>query len=126
METKRRRGGATRNTITTGGGLGSLPDDIVQDALPGAGCASNGAYFHVWNVRQQAAAVVESGIWRATTAHKTDMHWQAYDLTYRDASQLVVWVAGPASSSSSVVILAASSLHAVLLSLRLGLTPLPA
>ena len=61
---------------------------IVQDALPGAACSSRGAYLHVWNVRQQAAAVVASGTWTAATAHTTDVHWQAYELTYRDASQL--------------------------------------
>ena len=61
---------------------------IVQDALPGAAGSTRGAYFHVWNVRAPAAAVVESGTWTAKTAHATDVHWQAYDLTYRDASQL--------------------------------------
>ena len=63
-------------------------DGIVQQALPGAECSSSGAYLHVWNVRQQAAVVVASGTWTATTARSTDLHWQAYDLTYRDASQL--------------------------------------
>ena len=60
----------------------------MQDALPGAACDSEGAYHHVWSVRQQGAAVVASGTWTATSAHVTDVHWQAYDLTYRDASQL--------------------------------------
>ena len=75
---------------------------VVQEALPGAACSSSGAYLHIWNVRQQAAAVVHSGTWTATTAHATDVHWQAFDLTYRaappladrDASQLAalpVW-----------------------------------
>ena len=61
---------------------------IVHEALPGAGCCSSGAYLHVWNVRVPAAAVVASGTWTATTNHITDVHWQAFDLTYRDASQL--------------------------------------
>ena len=28
------------------------------------------------------------GTWTATTGHTADVHWQAFDLTYRDASQL--------------------------------------
>ena len=62
--------------------------NIVAEALPGAACSTNGAYLHVWNVREQAAAVVASGTWTAPTGHITDVHWQAFDLTYRDASQL--------------------------------------
>ena len=62
--------------------------NIVADALPGAAYSNSGAYLHVWNVRHQAAAVVASGTWSATTAHTTDVHWQAFDLNYRDASQL--------------------------------------
>ena len=62
--------------------------NIVAEALPGAACSSSGAYLHVWNVRQQAAAVVASGTRTATTGHTTDVHWQAFELTYRDAPQL--------------------------------------
>ena len=61
---------------------------VVREALPGAACSSSGAYLHVWNVRHQAAAVVAEGTWTATTSHTTDVHWQAFELTYRDASQL--------------------------------------
>ena len=63
-------------------------EHIVQEALPGATCSSSGAYLHVWNVRQQAAALVQSGTWTAPSGQVTDLHWQAFDLTYRDASQL--------------------------------------
>ena len=62
--------------------------NIVADALPGAAYSNSGAYLHVWNVRHQAAVVVASGTWSAPTGHTTDMHWQAFDLNYRDASQL--------------------------------------
>ena len=61
---------------------------IVNEALPGAACSSSGAYLHVWNIHKQTAAVVKSDTWTATTGHSADMHWQAFDLTYRDAPQL--------------------------------------
>ena len=61
---------------------------VVQDGLPNAICSTNGAYLSIWNVHNQGAHLVQSGTWSATTMHATDMHWQAFDLTYRDASQL--------------------------------------
>ena len=61
---------------------------IIQDALPGAFYVTSGAYLNVWNIQNRAAAVVDSDTWSASAAHTTDMHWQAFDLTYRDASQL--------------------------------------
>ena len=72
-------------------GLGATSVDfqhLVQEALVGAASSTSGAYLNVWNVCQRAAAVVQSGTWTATSGHSTDMYWQAFDLTYRDASQL--------------------------------------
>ena len=46
------------------------------------------AYLSVWNVQEQAAAVVHSSTCSATTGHSTDVYWQALDLTYRDAPPL--------------------------------------
>ena len=60
---------------------------VVETALPRAACESSGAYLHVWNVQNKAAVVVASGTWTATTSHPTDMYWQAFDVTYRGASQ---------------------------------------
>ena len=61
---------------------------VVHEALPGADCASSGAYLSIWNIQKHATAVVESGTWTVVMAHCTDMHWVAYDLTYRDARPL--------------------------------------
>ena len=61
---------------------------VVSEGLPGASYSSNGAYLSVWNVHTKAAKEVQFGTWTASTGHATDMHWQAFDLTYRDASQL--------------------------------------
>ena len=61
---------------------------VVSEGLPGSDYESNGAYLSVWNVHTQAAKQVQFGTWTASTGHATDMHWQAFDLTYRDASQL--------------------------------------
>ena len=61
---------------------------VVLDPFPGAACASCYAYLHVWNVRNQAAILVRTGMWSNPTAHATDMLWQAFDLNYRDATQL--------------------------------------
>ena len=61
---------------------------IMQDALPGASYVTSGAYLNVWNIQNRAAAVVDSDTWSASAAHTTDMHWQAFDLTFRDAPQL--------------------------------------
>ena len=61
---------------------------IIQDALPGAFYVTSGAYLNVWNIQNRAAAVVDSDTWSASAAHTTDMHWQAFDLTFRDAPQL--------------------------------------
>ena len=61
---------------------------IMQDALPGASYVTSGAYLNVWNIQNRAAAVVASATWSASRGHTTDMHWQAFDLTYRDAPQL--------------------------------------
>ena len=61
---------------------------IMQDALPGASYVTSGAYLNVWNIQNRAAAVVDSATWSASVAHSTDMHWQAFDLTFRDAPQL--------------------------------------
>ena len=61
---------------------------VVRDALPGASYSTSGAYLNVWNVHNRAAAVVQSDIWTSATGHATDMHWHAFDLTYRDAPQL--------------------------------------
>ena len=63
-------------------------DHIIQDALPGAFYVTSGAYLNVWNIQNRAAAVVDSATWSASAAHTTDMHWQAFDLTFRDAPQL--------------------------------------
>ena len=63
-------------------------DHIIQDALPGAFYVTSGAYLNVWNIQNRAAAVVDSDTWSASVAHTTDMHWQAFDLTVRDAPQL--------------------------------------
>ena len=60
----------------------------MQEALPGAACSSSGAHLTVWDVEKKAAAVVHSGTWTTTTGHSTDVHWQAFDLTYRDAPPL--------------------------------------
>ena len=60
---------------------------VVETALPKADCESSGAYLHIWNVQNKAAHVVASGTWTATTSHSTDMFWQAFDVTYRGASQ---------------------------------------
>ena len=65
---------------------------IVNDALPGAACASSGAYLSVWNIKTPgAAAVVEEGTWTAPIGHRVHMRWQAFEITFllpRDASQL--------------------------------------
>ena len=61
---------------------------IMEDALPGASYVTSGAYLNVWNIQNRAAAVVASGTWSASRGHTTDMLWQAFDLTYRDAPQL--------------------------------------
>ena len=63
-------------------------DNVVQEALPGASYSTHGAYLSVWNVHYRGAAEVQSGIWTASTGHATDMHWHAFDLTYRDAPHL--------------------------------------
>ena len=55
---------------------------IMEAALPGASYVTSGAYLNVWNIQNQAAAVVDSDTWSASAAHTTDMHWQAFDLTY--------------------------------------------
>ena len=60
---------------------------VVKSALPNADCESSGAYLHMWNIQNKAAKVVASGTWTATTSHPTDMYWQAFDVTYRGASQ---------------------------------------
>ena len=61
---------------------------VVSEGLPASDDESNGAYLSVWNLHTQAAKQVQFGTWTASTGHATDMHWQAFDLTYRDASQL--------------------------------------
>ena len=61
---------------------------VVSEGLPGSAYESNGAYLSVWNVHTQAAKQLQFGTWTASTGHATDMFWQAFDLTYRDASQL--------------------------------------
>ena len=61
---------------------------VVSEGLPVSDYESNGEYLSVWNVHTQAAKQVQFGTWTASTGHATDMHWQAFDLTYRDASQL--------------------------------------
>ena len=61
---------------------------IMEDALPGASYVTSGAYLNVWNIQNRAAAVVASATWSASRGHTTDMHWQAFDLTYRDGPQL--------------------------------------
>ena len=57
----------------------------MQEALPGAACSSSGAHLTVWDVEKKAAAVVHSGTWTTTTGRSSDVQWQAFDLTYRDA-----------------------------------------
>ena len=61
---------------------------IVSDAVPCASFSTNGAYLSLWNVRNKATSLVQAGTWTATSAHNVDMYWQAFDLDYRDASQL--------------------------------------
>ena len=61
---------------------------VVTESLPGASYSSNGAYLSIWNVHTKAAKEVQSGTWTASTGHATDMHWHAFDLTYRDAPHL--------------------------------------
>ena len=62
---------------------------IVNDALPGAACASSGAYLSVWNIKTAgAAAVVDEGTWSSPIGQRVHMRWQAFDITLRDASQL--------------------------------------
>ena len=61
---------------------------IVSDAVPSADFSTNGAYLSVWNVRNKATSLVQAGTWTATSNHNVDMYWQAFDLDYRDASQL--------------------------------------
>ena len=61
---------------------------IVSDAVPCASFSTNGAYLSLWNVRNKATSLVQTGTWSATSAHNVDMYWQAFDLDYRDASQL--------------------------------------
>ena len=73
--------------------------NLVAEALAGADCSTSGAYLHIWNVEKQAAAVVASGTWPVAGAHSVDVYWQAFDLTYRDASQVadrdVIQLAAP-------------------------------
>ena len=61
---------------------------IVSEALPGANFSTNGAYLSLWNVRNNATSLLQAGTWSATSNHNVDMYWQAFDLDYRDASQL--------------------------------------
>ena len=61
---------------------------VVSEGLPASDHESNGEYLSVWNLHTKAAKQVQFGTWTASTGHATDMHWQAFDLTYRDASQL--------------------------------------
>ena len=61
---------------------------IVSDAVANADFSTRGAYLSLWNIRNKATFLVQEGTWTATSAHNVDMHWQAFDLTYRDASQL--------------------------------------
>ena len=61
---------------------------VVSEGLPASDYESNGAYLSVWNVHTKAAKEVQFGTWTASTGHAADMHWQAFDLTYRDAPQL--------------------------------------
>ena len=59
----------------------------VQEGLTGVNYSTEGAHLHIWNVRNHATAHVQSGFWSATSEHAVDMFWQAYELTYRVASQ---------------------------------------
>ena len=63
---------------------------LVANALPGADCSTSGAYFHVWNVNKALAGafLLASGNWRCPMGPGVDVYWQAFDLTYRDASKL--------------------------------------
>ena len=61
---------------------------VVSEGLPASAYESNGAYLSVWNLHTQAAKQVQFGTWTASTGHAADMHWQAFDLTFRDAPQL--------------------------------------
>ena len=61
---------------------------IVSDAVPTADFATRGAYLNLWNVRFKATSLKQAGTWTATSNHDVDMYWQAFDLDYRDASQL--------------------------------------
>ena len=61
---------------------------IVSDAVPGADFSTRGAYLSLWNVKNKATSLMQAGTWTATSNHNVDMYWQAFDLDYRDASQL--------------------------------------
>ena len=61
---------------------------IVSDAVPGADFSTCGAYLSLWNVKNKATSLMQAGTWTAASTHNVDMYWQAFDLDYRDASQL--------------------------------------
>ena len=61
---------------------------IVSDAVPGADFSTRGAYLSLWNVKNKATSLMQAGTWTAAFTHNVDMYWQAFDLDYRDASQL--------------------------------------
>ena len=61
---------------------------FVQEDLPEPSYFTDGAYLNLSYVPIQIAAEVQAGTWTASTGQPSYMHWQAFDLTYRDASQL--------------------------------------
>lgn len=61
--------------------------EVVSEAFREAQYSTASAYLNVWNIRNNAVSLKESKVWVATSAHGVDMFCQAYDLTYRGASQ---------------------------------------
>eukprot|EP00974_Lingulodinium_polyedra_P058201 5605914-Lingulodinium_polyedra.AAC.1 len=62
---------------------------IVDNAMPGAEMSTSGAYLAVWNIRATGAAVaVGQGAWAVPSGRAVDLHWQAFDMSFCDASQL--------------------------------------
>ena len=61
---------------------------FVQEDLPETSYFTDGAYLNLSYVPIQIAAEVQAGTWTASTGQPSYMHWQAFDLTFRDAPQL--------------------------------------
>ena len=61
--------------------------NIVRNVMALADCTSHGAYLNIWNIKNRATAVVQSGTFKASTSHHAHMFWQAFELTYRDDTE---------------------------------------